>query len=69
MKGPLPFFLLILGLVVIGLGMMQDHRLETDLAPAADTGVPQEVAFIHYYVIGAVIALAGIVGLVLKGRN
>jgi hypothetical protein len=70
MKGPLPIFLIILGLAVIGFGMMQKHRLETDLArPDTTVEIPQDRAFTHYFVIGAVIMVAGIAGVAFRGRS
>jgi hypothetical protein len=70
MKGPWPIFLIILGIAVIGFGMMQQHRLETDLVRHDVTvAVPKEKAFTHYFIIGGVIAVAGVVGLALRGRS
>jgi hypothetical protein len=70
MKGPLPIFLIILGLAVIGFGLMQKNRLETDLVRHDVTvAVPKDRAFTHYFVIGAVIAVAGIAGVAMRGRS
>ena len=70
MKGPWPIFLIILGIAVIGFGMMQEHRLETGVVRHnTEVAVPKDEAFTHYYVIGGVIAIAGMIGIVLRGRT
>lgn len=71
MNKSLPTILLVLGLVIVGYGLMKkdDGQAEIDLGKTEITLGKSDSAFNGYFILGGVLAAAGLVMLLAKKRG
>ena len=71
MNKPLPLLLLLIGLAIIGYGLMKkdDGQAEIDLGRTGITLGERDSAFNGYFILGGVVAAAGVVLLAVKKKG
>lgn len=71
MNKALPTILLVLGLVIVGYGLMKkdDGQAEIDLGKTEITLGKSDSAFNGYFILGGVLAAAGLVMMLAKKRG
>ena len=71
MNKPLPLLLLLIGLAIIGYGLMKkdDGQAEIDLGKTGITLGKRDSAFNGYFILGGVVAAAGVVLLAVKKKG
>jgi len=71
MRNPIPIILLILGLLIAGYGLMKknDSQATVDLGIAEIQVGKKDEAFMGYFILGGILAVAGIVLLMRGGKR